>query len=253
MKFDKTSTILLIAFLIVPMLASTQVKLSEQPDYEVNVNYPPLSITKQQLNEANTIANINKFFKPSWIREYISVEILTTQNGMTKKGISKSDFFSHEQKDNMAKADVGTDIQIKVQYMPENTLKHNDAKEFKFSFLVNPEIEAQFPGGQQQLKQYLNEHAINKIPAGSFENYDLATIKFSINENGKIVDAHAFWPFKDEMIDNLLLEAIQNMPNWNPAEYANGVKVKQELVLSVGNMANCMLPTLNLRREVNSD
>ncbi|MFT4667667.1 MAG: hypothetical protein ACI9XB_004640 [Gammaproteobacteria bacterium] len=51
----------------------------------------------------------------------------------------------------------------------------------------------------------------------------------------------------DENVNELLLETIQNMPCWKPAEYANGLKVKQEFVLTVGNMESCVVNLLNIR------
>jgi TonB family protein len=77
--------------------------------------------------------------------------------------------------------------------------------------------------------------------------YNFVAIKFTIDEAGQIINAHIFQPSKDEDVDNLLLETICNMPNWKPAEYSNGKKVKQEFVLTVGNMENCMINLLNIR------
>ena len=252
--------VLLCIALALPYLGSSQDNLANELRYEVNRIYPFISITKEKLNEAHTLTdlhdeanNLNHYYNSSWIREYISVEILTSYKGGIRKVVSKNDTLSQEQKDIMNIADVSTDISVKVQYIPENTLTHNDIKELDFTFTVLPESEAKYPGGQQQLKQYLKENAIDKIPGGSFKNYDLTSIKFTINEEGQIIDAHVFesvfQPYKDEKIDGLLLEAIRNMPCWEPAEYANGVKVKQELVLTVGNMESCVIHLLNIQRD----
>ncbi|MFT7606499.1 MAG: hypothetical protein ACI8VT_004102, partial [Saprospiraceae bacterium] len=236
---------------------SSQDSLTNELRYEVNRTYPSISIAKEKLKEAHTLIDLNEannlhlHYRPAWIREYISVEISASNKGILRKAVSENDTLSQEQKDIMNMADVGTDISVNIQYIPENTLKHNDAKEIDFKFTVNPESEAIYAGGQQQLKQYLKENAIDKIPTGSFKGYDLAAVKFTINEEGKIIDAHIFGPefqtSKDEKIDKLLLETICNMPNWKPAEYANGTKVKQEFVLTVGNMENCVIPLLNIR------
>ncbi|MGB4959317.1 MAG: energy transducer TonB, partial [Saprospiraceae bacterium] len=147
--------------------------------------------------------------------------------------------------------DAGAPIHVHVNYMPENTLKHNDPKEFHFSFTIEPEKEAKYPGGQAALMTYLKENAIDKIPANTFVNYDLAAIKFTISEEGKVFNAKIFgqeYPKSyDKKFDQFLLESIQNMPNWIPAEYADGSKAKQEYVLTVGNMENCIIHLLNIR------
>ena len=149
----------------------------------------------------------------------------------------------------MAMADVGSDISINMKYIPNNTLKHNTAKENRFSFIVNPQNVASYSGGEEELKQYLKNHAIDKIPTGSFKGWDLAAVKFTITEKGQILNAHIVETSKDEKIDALLLETIKNMPNWTPAMYSNGTKVKQEFVLTVGNMENCVVNLLNIRRD----
>lgn len=239
---------LIMLFLAFPYLGSSQDSSTDELSFEVNRNYPPISITKEKLKEAHTLIDLNEHYKSSWIRTYISVEISTSHKGKTRKAGSKSDILTQEQKDNMHTADVDADISVKVQYLPENTLKHNDTKEINFTFSVNPESEASYAGGQQQLKKYLKEKAINEIPDGSFVNYDLAAVKFTVDEEGRIIDPLVLLP-KDEKIDKLLLEAICNMPNWKPAAYANGIKVKQEFVFTVGNMENCMVNLLNIRKD----
>jgi len=239
---------LVLLFLALPHLGSSQEHLTNELHFEVNRVYPPISLTKEKLEEARTLIDLNAKYKSSWIREYVSVEILTNYKGKLRKAVGENEVLSQEQKDIMNLADLGSDISVIVQYVPENNLKHNDIQEIRFSLSVDPENEAIFPGGRQQLRQYLKEQAIDKIPGGRFENYDLATIKFTIDEKGQVIDPQIFWPFKDEKTDELLLNAICNMPDWKPAEYANGTKVKQEFVLTVGNMENCVVNLLNIRK-----
>ena len=152
-----------------------------------------------------------------------------------------------QQKEMMHTADPGSEISISVLYIPENTLKQNDPKEIKFSFTIDPESEADFPGGRQQLTQYLRKNAIDKIPAGTFTNYDLVAVTFSVDEAGQIIDPHVFSSTEDEQIDALLLEAVRNMPNWQAATYANGLKVRQKFALRVGSRENCMINLLGIQ------
>ena len=240
--------VLLFIVFAFPQLGSSQDNVADSFSYEVNKVFTPLSISKEQLVDAITVSDLNKHYKTSWVRKYNSVEVKASNKGILRKVVSEDDILSQEQKDIMNMADIGTDITVKVLYIPENTLTHNDIKDFKFSFMVNPEIEAKYSGGQDQLMQYLKENAIDKIPDSSFKGYDLAAVKFTITEEGQVIDAHVFETSKDEKIDALLLETICNMPTWSPAEYANGTKVKQEFVLTVGNMASCVIPLLNIRK-----
>lgn len=215
-------------------------------EYEVNKVYPPLSIEKADLQEVQTLLDLNKHYKASWIREYISVEVVTIQDGKLRKAVGKNELFNSQQKELMTRADVHEDIVVNVQYIPENTLKHNDPKDLSFAVSINPEKEASFPGGQAELIRYLKSQAIDKIPEGTFKGYALTAIQFTVDEEGRIIDAQTFWPSDNEKVDKLLLETICNMPNWEPAQYANGRKVRQDLALTVGNMENCAINLINI-------
>lgn len=214
-------------------------------DYQVNRLYPYILITKEKLKEAKTLVDIDKLYQSSWVEKYISVEITASLNGAIKKAVNKSEVLSEEQKTLMNMADAGSDISVKVLYLPKNTLADNEVKTIAFTFAVNPDSDAKYIGGAAAMRAYLKAKAIDEIPSGSFTGYDLAVAKFTVNEAGQIVEAHMFEPAKDKKIDELILTAIRNMPNWLPATYANGLKVKQEFVLTVGNMDNCTIHLLN--------
>lgn len=252
MKNMQNKFIFLLSILFaLPNPGTSQSNLPAVLKFEVNRVYPYISITKEALNKANSLTDLNRHYRASWIKEFISVEISTCHKGKTLKSASKSDVLSQEQKDRMKMADAGTDISVKVKYLPENTLKYNEPKEYDFTFTVDPESGAKYPGGHQQLVKYLKEKAMDKIPGDSFKNYDLTAVKFTINEEGQIINAHLFGSeyqtAKNRETDQLLLETIRTMPCWMPAEHADGTKVKQEFVLTVGNLENCVVSLLNIR------
>ncbi len=252
--YHKVLALILIAFAI-PYTGYSQNDLTSELSFEINRIYPFITISKEQLTNAHTIVDINSYYKPSWVKEFKSVEIMISHKGRMASAMSKNDTISQEQKVIMNMADPGTDISVIVLYIPDNDFKYKDIKEVNFTLHVDPESEALFHGGQQQLNKYIKVNAIDKISDSSFKDYDLAAVKFSINENGQVVDAHVFESSNDKDVDELLLETISNMPKWKPAEYSDGTKVKQEFVLTVGNMENCVINLLNIRqeREVNND
>lgn len=247
---NKLFAIVFIVF-VIPCLSFSQDNLTFNLQCEVNKSYPSLSISKEKLNEARSLIDINKRYESSWVREYVSVEIFTIHKGKTRRAESKKDILSQEQKDNMNMADVGTDISVKVRYLPENKLMQNDPKEMGFSFSIEPETDAAFPGGQQQLDQYLKVNILDKIDGAKYNQLQLTAVKFKINEEGNIVDAYLFGSEyltnRNEKIEGLMLNAICNMPIWKPAVYANGIRVKQEFVLTLGDMRSCIVPLLNIR------
>jgi len=63
-----------------------------------------------------------------------------------------------------------------------------------------------------------------------------------------VINAHIVESSKDEKIDEIFLQTIQNMPLWKPAEFANGTTVSQDFVLTVGNMESCVVNLLNIRQ-----
>lgn len=240
--------LLFIAF-VIPYPASSQDSLAFDLSYEVYRINPPLSISRETLNEAHTLSDLNENYKPSWVKEYISVEILTSHKGMIKKAMGRSDTLNQEQKESMYMADMGSDITVKVRYIPDNNFTYNDIKEINFTFTVDPESEAKFPGGQHELKQYIKVNAIDKIPESTFSKHSLTVVRFTINEKGKVIKVHVFETSKDEKTDELLMETISNMPDWKPAEYSNGVKVKQEFALTVGDNESCVINLVNIRQD----
>lgn len=246
-QYGLIATIIL-TFIFPKFVAAQDINKSDLR-FEVNRVYPYISITMEELKVARTLGDLNRHYKPSWVREYLSVEITTIQKGSIQSALSKSETLSQQQKALMKTADPGTEVSVNIQYIPENTLKQNDPKEIYFEFIVDPDAEATYYGGQDALNQYLKEKAINDIPNGSFVDYDLTAVKFTVNEDGEILNPHIFQTSKNKEIDSLLLETIRNMPCWKPATYANGKKVKQEFVLTVGSMENCVINLLNIRRE----
>lgn len=242
--------VLILAILALPMISIAQDDPSQDFQYDIKINYPPLSIAKDTLHAAHTLLDLNKYYKASWVKSYNSVDILTTINGELTKATSPTDRLTAEQKDIMYRADVGTAITVKARYMPDNTLSHNELQEFNFSFTIDPDTPASFIGGHEVLQQYIKDKAIDHIAEDVFTGYTLAAVTFTVNTEGEIIDAENFWTSEDEAVDALLLQTICTMPTWTPAEYANGKTVNQDFVLTVGNMQNCMVNTLNIEGSV---
>jgi len=191
---------LFLTFVVCPYFCFAQSNTSDEFSYEVHVVDPPFAISKTTVESANTLLDINKYYKPDWVKAYESVEISATEQGEIKRVYGKSGQLTDEQKALLNKADANTAIKVKIVYLPENNLKQNDLKEHN-----------------------------------------------TIDEAGKITNSSIFESTKDEKIDAILLETIANMPNWKPAEFASGLKVKQEFVFTVGDMRSCVVNLLNIR------
>jgi len=218
-------------------------------EYEIHKIYPFISITKGELLAAEKLEDLHKRYKSEWIKEYFSVEIFALKNGKEQSAFGKNNVLTKEQKALMASADTGTEIKVKVNYLPENNLKQNEPKLMEFEFSVLPEFAAQFPEEEINLKKYLKETAIDKMGKTVLKGYEMAAYIFTINESGEAVDPKIDWSSKDAGTDELMISTICNMPNWNPAQYDNGLKVKQEMVLLVGNMESCVAHLFTIRNQ----
>ncbi len=221
-------------------------------DCQIKRVLPFISFSKKDLKEATTLKDINPYYKADWIKEYVTVETRTTQQGKKVITTSENDVLTQEQKKLLASSDIGSTISIRVRYIPNNNLQSNDVKETEFSFIFEPETMAIFRQGETSLLQYLQKNVVAKLPEGSFEKYDLAAITFSIDEQGKIKQANiwndVYQTYENEYVQDLLLSAIQNMPDWIPAQYTDGTKVKQDFVLAVGNLNSCLINALGVRK-----
>ena len=215
--------------------------------FEINKVLPFISIQEDKLDKINTLTDLDKRYPTSWVREYISVEISAYKNGIQTKASGISDVLNQEQKELIRLADRSNDIAVIVTYIPNNSLKNNPEKQYDFKVTVMPDKNAIYSEGTEQLIQYLQKNNIVNIEAGSFTGYDLTAIKFTITEQGNISDIQVAMPSKDTKIDEMLVAAISKMPSWKPAAFSNGLKVKQNFVLTIGNMENCMVNLLNIR------
>lgn len=230
--------------------STSQKVLGDELDFEVHQVYQPLAIAKNTFLNAKTLTDLNQHYRASWVKKYISVSIAAIHQGQLKQANSKNDTLTQEQQSLIKRADVGTEISISVKYIPDNTLSHNEPKEINFTFTVEPKQQAKYKTGQSELLKYLKEKAIDKIPNDIFKGYALAAVKFTIDEQGQVINAHIFESSRNEKTDKLLLDALQQMPHWQPAAYENGTKVKQEFALMVGNMESCVVNLLNIRRTI---
>lgn len=215
--------------------------------FEINKVLPFISVQENKLDKINTLTDLDKRYPTSWVKKYISVEISAYKNGTQTKASGTSDVLNQAQKELIRLADRNSDIDIIVTYIPENSLKNNTEKQYDFKVTIVPDKNATYSEGAEQLIQYLQKNCIANIEAGSFTGYDLTAIKFAITEQGNITDIRVAMPSKDAKIDEMLVAAISKMPNWKPAEFSNGLKVKQNFVLTIGNMENCMVNLLNIR------
>ncbi|MBK9248104.1 MAG: energy transducer TonB [Ignavibacteria bacterium] len=222
---------MLMSFLIVP---------SQTPEfrYDVHGSYER-SINKFTLIGAKSISDIIPNYPSQWIKEYDFVEVKVTSKGNTLKAAGKNLNLSTEQKNILHTADIGADVAISIGYIEKNAVTDTiQNATMLFQTTVIPDKEAEYHGGYQQLKEYLQENGINKLTDINSKDFKPVVVNFTVNEQGGISNAHIYRSSLNPKIDNTLIEVINKMPKWKPAETTKGVKVKQNFKFSVFGSGN---------------
>jgi len=179
------------------------------------------------------------------IIDYLSVNITSTHEGKTRTAHSNNDQLSPEQKRILATADLNTDISIKVRFKYKDLVNDASGPEPKIiegnvSVTVVPETEAQFPGGYAELRNQLTKSVMSRLPSGGAsesmysDKIARSVVKFTINEEGRVVDASISTTSTDSFLDILLVDAVYHLPKWKPAKNAKGQTVKQQFNFSMG-------------------
>ena len=174
-----------------------------------------------------------KAYDYSKIINYVSVEMITIIDGKIVISQSTSDKLTTEQKNSLNTADLGTDIKIKIKFNYKNQINDNLGNnnriiEGESTITVVPETEAAYPGGYKQLTIYLIAAIFNNFSEKSaVSKIQQASVYFTINEDGSIMNAKLSRMSSDSKIDACILTAIGRMPKWKPAKNAKGITVKQ--------------------------
>ncbi len=209
--------------------------VSEDLRYEVRGMYSR-AIEKEKLSEAKVISDIISDYPINWITDYISIEILGTCNGEFMTAIGPNAVLTDEQKNILSKADMASDVVINVKYtykVPiDNIIEKNT---MHVLMTVVPDKQAEYIGGYDQLINYLKEKSIYQFSETDPKKFRQVVVRFTVNEEGKTIDVKIPNASVTSKAEQLLIDVINNMPQWKPAENAQGTKVKQEFELIVGN------------------
>ncbi|MBP7809366.1 MAG: energy transducer TonB [Bacteroidia bacterium] len=206
-------------------------------------------IKKEKLSAAKEMTDIIPNYPKNYfgnIVNYVSVEISGTCNGTSFTSIATNEILTTEQKTILSTADFGTDLTLKIKFSYKDS--SNDVygtggriKELTpLAITVMPDTEAQYPGGDNSVINYLKETVMKQsTDTSAVKKMMNAIVNFTIDEEGKIIDAKILRSSSDSKIDELLLQATNNMQKWIPAQNANGIKVKQTFSFPTRRNAGC--------------
>ena len=207
--------------------------LTQNLNFSVHGKYTH-SITKEKLSAAGSMSDIITHYPSSWIDRYNSVEISVVGSGNTETAISSNDILTEEQRKMLGSLDFGDEIVINIGYQHKNSVTHEvENGSLHYSTTVVPDTEAQYSEGYDQLSKYIKGTVIDKISGEESGNLQQAVVRFTIDETGKVADAYISKSSGNTGIDNLLLDVINEMPDWKPASDAQGIQVEQEFEFTV--------------------
>jgi TonB family protein len=193
------------------------------------------TVKKEMLDKAVLVRDFIPGFPVNWITSYTAVEIHATCGGMPIAIVGPNEVLTREQKNILRRADLLSDLFVNVKYKYDDPVTHQtENNQIHIRMMVVPEIEAVFAGGHQEMAKYIDENIITKISATVPLQFQKGIVQFTIGEEGNVIRARISASSGDAEADRLLLEEIQKMPKWKPAENSKGEKVKQEFEFSVG-------------------
>jgi hypothetical protein len=199
------------------------------------INRYERTITKEKIRSASSLADLIVNYPSSWIYEYDYVEINTKNSFGVETTRSKDNILTKEQKDLFYAADIDTEINIKVHFKTENFINKNiENHEMDLSYVVTPEIEAEYKGGYEQLIDYLKLNSQDELSAYDLSAIESAIIQFTINEKGEVENEKLDQSCGITEIDELMLGLIRKMPKWQAAKDLDAKNVKQQFVFMVG-------------------
>lgn len=208
--------------------------IAQELAYEVRGKYLR-TVTKDVLEHSNLLSDIIAGYPVNWVKEYVSVDVLTEKDGKTEIAKGENQVLNTEQKSILNKADLESEVHMNVRYLSINSVtERKENNEMVVKMTVVPDIQAEFEGGYENLKKYLKDNLIDRIIENTPPEFQKGKVVFKIDPNGKLVDAEILEPSGDTNMDNFLLEVFRNMPNWKPAQNATGEKVKQRFEFSMG-------------------
>lgn len=230
----KNWLILIICFLFVKLVCAQDLRMGVQTDFR-------FGIAKADLPKVKTLKDINDGYPSSWIKGYLSVETKAIKSdGTIASAFGKNDVLTQDQLDLINRADYGTRLSFHVKYQPDR--ENNECAEIKevnFIYTVIPEKLAEYIGGQDSLRAYIKENAIDKISKEKSKAIEMANVSFAIGKQGQIIDVKITESTSFPDIDNLLINVVKKMPKWKPAQNEKGQSIIQNFELNIGTSAGC--------------
>lgn len=193
--------------------------------------------TEQALEDPELLFDVIPDFPKNWIQHYKSVKVLVSHNGDITTKTGKDIQFTPEQKELLQSAVVGDRVEFEVKYLRPNSISEEmEERVMNFDLWLKPEKEANYSGGLKELVQILEDASkLDEQDRSRLANQDPITrIAFTINESGRADNIEVVESSRIKSLDNQLIRALEEMPEWEAARDKQGKAVNQSFEFLVG-------------------
>jgi len=173
--------------------------------------------------------------------DYISFELIVSSKGKNQSLSATGKELTVAQKALLKSADLGSHIFIKVKYyyLKEGRQK-GKIHEGVTTLEPLPFHVAEYAGGYKAITQYLQSKVLDKIttPDSHWDPF-YASVRFTIDETGKVVQVKIIDASRYPEIDALLIKALQQMPGWRAARNSQNIAVRETFTITYPFVDGC--------------
>lgn len=188
-----------------------------------------MSVTQSQLIKARTIPQIHDRFCADCVKKYLTTELTVVYEQTEKSATGNSIDLNESQKQLISNSQVGTQLQLKVRYIPENNLSHNPPQEMEDVFHVLPATLPAFAQGTEALYEYVDNEILQHMTKTQKDSLDYIKMDFDVNINGEIENTVIVRSSGDSTLDELISTKLCNMPRWIAARTSYGIPVNHTI------------------------
>lgn len=173
--------------------------------------------------------------------DYISFEIAVSSKGVVQSLSAQGKFLTAAQKVLIKNADLGSPIiaKVKFYYLKDGRQKAK-IHEGVFTLEPLPFFVAEYAGGNKAITKYLQNKVLDKTTTAVREGYPFfTTVRFTVDESGKVIHVKMIEPSNYPEIDALLQKALLQMPGWRAARDTQNKAVQETFTINYPFMDGC--------------
>ena len=194
-------------------------------------------LLKSELVNIKTVDQLHNGFPVNWIREIVSVDLHAKCAGAQFSSTGNDIRFNEDQLKSLLLLEEGCDFECVVVYIPE--LDKRQKKTIQYAFSILPSHNAEYPGGEIALNSYFRNQVIGVLDKKKLESPEFGQFRFSVDDQGRIQQVGVDISTGDQILDDLIIKSISDMPAWSPAKDEEGNALSQNFIVNLGRGLGC--------------